>query len=245
MIGRTRRAHQHHRLRLAILPQPDDTTCGPTCLHAIYRYYGDEIELPTLVDEVTTLPGGGTLAVSLACHALRRGYDATIYTYNLLLFDPTWFTKSNSNIPQLLAEQLRAKPDRKLELATRAYLDFFELGGALRYEELTADLVRRPLKRGVPVLTGLSATYLYGCARERDDDYDSIGGTPAGHFVVISGYDTKTRDVLVADPLHDNPRYQSSLYRVGLSRLIGAVLLSIVTYDANLLVITPRSNRST
>jgi hypothetical protein len=32
---------------------------------------------------------------------------------------------------------------------------------------------------------------------------------------------------------------------VGLSRLIGAVLLSIVTYDANLLVITPRSNEGT
>jgi len=209
-------------------------------LHAIYRYYGDDIALATVVNETTTLPEGGTLAVSLACHALGRGYDATIYTYNLLLFDPTWFS-DDSDIPRLLTEQLRARPDHKLGLATRAYLDFFELGGTLRFEELTAALVRRPLKRGVPVLTGLSATYLYGCARERDDEYDPIGGMPTGHFVVISGYDTRTRQVLVADPLHDNPRYQSPMYRVGLSRLIGAVLLSIVTYDANLLVITPRS----
>ncbi len=244
MVGRRRRTHQRHSLRLDVLPQPDDTTCGPTCLHAIYRYYGDKIELPAVVNEVTALPGGGTLAVSLACHALRRGYDATIFTYNLLLFDPTWFGTHDSDIPRCLVEQLRARPDRKLGLATRAYLDFFELGGSLRYEELTADLVRRPLKRGVPILTGLSATYLYGCARERDDEYDSIAGTPAGHFVVISGYDTKTRQVLIADPLHDNPRYRSPLYRVGLCRLIGAVLLSIVTYDANLLVITPRSHRS-
>ena len=244
MVGKRRRTRRQHRLRLAVQPQPDDTTCGPTCLHAIYRYYGDDIELPAVVNEVTALPGGGTLAVSLACHALRRGYDATIYTYNLLLFDPTWFSAPDADLPRLLVEQLRARPDRKLELATRAYLEFFERGGSLRYEELTAALVRRPLKRGMPVLTGLSATYLYGCARERDDEYDSIAGMPAGHFVVISGYDTKTRQVLIADPLHDNPRYRSPLYRVGLARVIGAVLLSIVTYDANLLVITPRSNGS-
>lgn len=225
-----------------MLPQPDDTTCGPTCLQAIYRYYDDDIELPAVVNEVNALPGGGTLAVSLACHALRRGYDATIYTYNLLLFDPTWFAGEGHDLSRFLAEQLRARPDPKLALATRAYLEFFELGGTLRYEELTADLVRRPLKRGVPILTGLSATYLYGCARERNDDYDPIAGTPTGHFVVISGYDTRSRQVLIADPLHDNPRYRTPVYRVGLSRVIGAVLLSIVTYDANLLVITPRTS---
>ncbi len=28
------------RLLLTMLPQPDETTCGPTCLHAIYRYWG-------------------------------------------------------------------------------------------------------------------------------------------------------------------------------------------------------------
>ena len=32
-----------------------------------------------------------TLAVLLGCHALRRGYEATIYTFNLQVFDPTWF----------------------------------------------------------------------------------------------------------------------------------------------------------
>ena len=32
---------------------------------------------------------GGTFAVFLACDALRKGYCATIYTYNLMVFDPT------------------------------------------------------------------------------------------------------------------------------------------------------------
>lgn len=60
-----------------------------------------------------------------------------------------------------------------------------------------------------------------------------------GHFVVLSGYDPEHREVTVADPLHNNPRYGSPYYGVGVERLISSILLGIVTYDANLLVITP------
>ena len=80
------------RIALDILSQPDETTCGPTCLHAVYRYYRDDISLKQVISEAHLLEGGGTLEVLLACHALRRGYRATIYTYNLQVFDPTWFT---------------------------------------------------------------------------------------------------------------------------------------------------------
>lgn len=227
-----------------MLPQPDPTTCGPTCLHAIYDFYGDPIPLDEVVRDVATLPGGGTLAVWLACHALRRGYRATIYTYNLQLFDPTWFKGPDQDIPARLAAQRRAKRDPKLAHATRAYLEFFDLGGKLKFKSLTPDLLSRPLTRGVPVLTGLSATYLYRCARERDDEYDDIGGQPTGHFVVVSGYDPVSRKVQVSDPLHDNPRYGTHTYRVRVERLIAAVLLGIVTYDANLLLITPDPARA-
>lgn len=61
-------------LHLEILPQPDDTTCGPTCLHAVYSYFGDALDLSTVIGEVQTLEEGGTLAVLLGLHALRRGY---------------------------------------------------------------------------------------------------------------------------------------------------------------------------
>ncbi|HPF71947.1 MAG TPA: cysteine peptidase family C39 domain-containing protein, partial [Candidatus Krumholzibacteria bacterium] len=75
-------------LPFEIAPQPDETTCGPTCLHAIYRYYGDDIPLDQVVREVPTLEQGGTLAVLLAGHALARGYRAAIHTYKLQIFDP-------------------------------------------------------------------------------------------------------------------------------------------------------------
>ena len=221
--------------------QPDDTTCGPTCLKAVYDYYGDTISLTQIIDEVEGMESGGTLAVFLACHALRRGYLATIYTYNLHVFDPTWFSTGDTDLHQVLSEQLAAKDDARLRFAIPGYQKFLSLGGVIRFEDLTTKLIRRPLTRGVPILTGLSATYLYREAREfgPDGDEDPIRGTPAGHFVVLCGYDKTRREVLVADPLDPNPLSESHIYAESIERVIGAILLGIITYDANLLIIEP------
>lgn len=230
-----------HTIDIDILPQPDEQTCGPTCLHAVYRYYEDDVPLADMIGQIGTLATGGTLAVLLGCHALQRGYEATIYTYNLQLFDPSWF-KDGGIDPRIdMSERLRAqfaaKHGHKLEVATRAYLDYLERGGKLAYCDLNADLLLYYLKRDQPILTGLSATYLYGCQREYNDEYDDIRGEPAGHFVVVCGYERHSGDVLIADPLHDNPRFGDRYYHVSIERLIGAILLGALSYDANLLVI--------
>jgi hypothetical protein len=230
------------RLELHIQAQPDDATCGPTCLQAVYRFYGETLPLEPLIGEVRALETGGTLAVDLACHALRRGYAASIYTYNLMLFDPTWFAEPDVDLAAKLASQAARKPDPKLRVATRSYLEFLKLGGELRFQELRPALLRRTLKQGHPILCGLSATYLYGCAREAGTDrleYDDVGGSPVGHFVVLAGYDPKRREILVADPLQDNPRFGHHYYWVAIQRVLGSILLGVLTYDANFLVLQP------
>lgn len=226
------------RLELAILPQPSDTTCGPTCLHAVYDYYGDERPLDEVIAEVQVVETGGTLAVLLACHALRSGYRATIYSYNLQVFDPSWF-REGVDLRAKLRERLASTEDPRIRVAATAYSQFLELGGEVRFEILTPSLLRQYLEEGKPILTGLSATYLYESPRERADLPDDVAGDPVGHFVVLAADDAETGEVLVADPLHDNPRYGSPYYRVDVHRLIGAILLGILTYDANLLVIEP------
>ena len=229
-------------LQLPILPQPDDTTCGPTCLHAVYNYYRDPIPLSQVIKEVHILEGGGTLEVLLACHALRRGYKATIYTYNLNIFDPTWFDGQPVDLAEKLQLQLAAKKKPKLAVATRAYLEYLRLGGVIRFQDLNSALLRKYLKQGTPILCGLSATYLYHCAREHGPhlDYDDVRGASSGHFVVLCGYDMHSRHVLVADPLHQNPMQTGHYYEVPIHRLIGAILLGILTYDGNLLIIEPQ-----
>lgn len=222
--------------------QPDPESCGPTCLHAVYRHFGDRRPLSTIIDEVGCLDEGGTLEVLLGRHALRHGYRVTIYTYNLTLFDPTWFDGSADHLRGKLRLQATAKPDPKLQFATQAYCSFLQGGGVVRMEDLTVALLRRYLKRGVPLLTGLSATYLYQCRRERPSDLedDDVEGAPVGHFVVLCGYDPDTRRVRIADPYRSNPLSVDQPYEVPIERVLCAILLGIVTYDASLMVVEPR-----
>lgn len=231
------------RLHLEILPQPDNVTCGPTCLHAVYRYFNDELSLEEVIREIPQLQEGGTLAVLLGCHALRRGYEATITTCNLQVFDPTWFTPTARPLEDRLRAQLAVKDSPKLAVATRGYLEFLRLGGRIQMEDFTGTLIRRHLKREVPILTGLSATNLYRCAREFGPgcEADDIRGVPVGHFVVLCGYDRRERTVLVADPWA-NPSGIGHHYNVSVDHVIRSILLGILTYDANLLVIQPHKS---
>lgn len=230
------------QLKLEILPQPNNTTCGPTCLHAVYRYFGDELPLDQVIRETPALQEGGTLAVLLGCHALRRGYDATIYTYNMQVFDPTWFLPGAPPMQQRLQAQMAVKESPKLQFASRAYLEFLDAGGILRMEDLTRKLIRRHVGKSQPILTGLSATYLYQDPREIGPRFepDDVRGLPQGHFVVLCGYDRAAKKVLVADPLMPNPMAPEHLYLVDVDRVVCAILLGILTYDANLLIVKPR-----
>lgn len=250
-----------HSLQLEIQAQPTDSSCGPTCLAAVYRYWGDVVDLHSVIGEIGELGSGGTLAVQLACHALTRGYDAVITTYNLQLFDPTWFRYSGADFAGFLSDKLEQQRALKLgregidharlQQATESYLKFLSLGGTLRMQALDSELIRVTLTQGIPILCGLSATYLYQEAREvpllgdpsRTSKPDDVAGEPSGHFVVLHGFDPEKRIVRIADPLHPNPFAPTSIYSAALSQVISAILLGIVTYDANLLTLSPRQKR--
>lgn len=232
-------------LHFDIRPQPDNATCGPTCLHAVYRYFGDSISLSRVIADVPMLESGGTLSVYLANHALRRGYQTTIIPYNLQIFDPTW----SQVPPDDIAEKLRRQRAIKQDLpgfvgVTDAYLDYLQLGGRLKFKVLTAALIRKYLNRGIPIMTGLSATYLYNSPREYDADdrvvYDDVRGEPAGHFVVLAGYNRERRRALVADPYLPNPLADGQHYSVDIYCLVCAIMLGILTDDGDLLIIHPK-----
>ena len=148
---------------------------------------------------------------------------------------------------RFLREQMEFKHKRrKLKVASQAYIKFLEAGGEVRNIELDESLIKNYLKQSIPIVTGLSATYLYGTAREipQFDIYDSIKGEPAGHFVVITGYDEDKNCVHITDPNEPNPIGQGKVYSVSFARLINSIMLGIVTYDANLLIIEPKEKKA-
>jgi hypothetical protein len=98
-------------LDVSISKQPDNTTCGPTSLHAVYSYYNDTISLEQTIGEITQFDqGGGTLAVVLGKHAIKRGYSVTIYSFNIKIFDPSWFDKGETFIRARVRTVIEQKP---------------------------------------------------------------------------------------------------------------------------------------
>ncbi len=185
------------------------------------------------------------MGARLACSwhtALRYGFFATIYSYNLRVFDPTWQGLSTDELQAKLAERADWVRSAKLVRATDAYREFLAEGGRIRFADLTRALLVRHLRQGRPILTGLSATYLYRIMREHGSEYDDIRGEPSGHFVVICGYYPKSDRFVLRDPSFHIPFSQSGRYSVPADRLISAILLGDITYDAVLLVLGRRKD---
>ena len=222
--------------------QPDDDTCGATALQAVYRQFGMDRPLRQVVDEVHQVEDGGTLAVLLGIHALGQGLHARLYSYNLRVFDPTWDGLPPKVLRQKLIAQTRIKEGKKLHAACLAYARYLKDGGEIRFDDPAPELLRSYFNRRLPVLAGLSATYLYKSKREYADSkgrsiHHDLRGKPMGHFVVLTGMEQK--HVFVADPYQDNPMAEGRSYEVPVGRLINSIMLGIVTYDANLLILSP------
>lgn len=219
--------------------QPTETTCGPTCLHSIFNYLKKPIPLKKTMAEVRYLDTGGTMGEALGIYALENNLKATVYTHNLNVFDPTWFKLSKKEIIKKLRLQIRAPKTLKIKKSSKLYIDFLKLGGNVKFKPLTTSFLYNLLQEKGPVIVGLSSTYLYMSARERNDDNeaDDILGSPQGHFVILGGMSHDHSEVEVFDPLDENPISKSNNYKIDSTRFINSILIGAITYDANIIVI--------
>lgn len=242
---RTQRSRVAHELPLQHFQQPDDVTCGPTCLRKVYGFYGIDLRLDEVLGEIDRNEDGGTLAVYLAIAAARRGFRARIYSYDLRIFDPTWKGLGPGALTGKIQARLPYLRHPKARNAGEAYLEYLRLGGTLAFNELTPRLLKEILDRDHPVLAGLSATYLYRMPRERHHPVthelldDDVAGDPVGHFIVVSGYERWGRRFVVLDPSAHVPVSEDGRLLVDAQRLINAILLGDLTYDAVLLELWP------
>jgi hypothetical protein len=229
------------KLEVSVSSQPDDESCGITCLQAIYDYYGQETSFEKLQTEIEHFHTGGTVSVNLARHALHHGYSAEIYTYNIKIFDPTWKALAGKDLASKLKLRQKKSRSKKQKKVIGFYQDFIRKGGVVKFDDLDETLLDRLFAKRRPVICGLSATYLYQNMRETPNNQeDDIVGHPVGHFVVVSDWDSKSRHVTIHDPLRKNPISNTGTYRLPFGKFSNAVMLGILTYDENLLVIAKK-----
>ena len=227
------------------LRQPDEVSCGPTCLTVVLWHLGDTHSFEEVDARVDRNREGGTIAVFLGRAALDLGYRATLTSYNVRIFDPTWRDLSSDELIDRLVRRRATLDDEKLAVAHDAYVSFLREGGSVSFEELRPRLLFDWLRQGVPVLCGLSSTYLYRAPRENPwtQEADPIGGQPAGHFVVVCGADRARKTFTVYDPYPGHPMGEQARYEVAARRLLNAILLGDVTHDAVLLTVEPQEVR--
>ena len=113
------------------------------------------------------------------------------------------------------------------------------------FQTLNTALLNNYFKKNIPIMTGLSATYLYGCLREYYTDegisvYDDVRGSPCGHFVILCGYDEGKKHAIIADPHKENPLAHNNYYYVDINRLINAIMLGVITSDGTLIIVEPK-----
>lgn len=222
------------------IEQPDDLTCGPTALLQIYRYHGVARTHEELFGSYRRNPDGGTLAVYLALAALADGFRPTLYTFNLDVFDPTWADLEPAALIAKLEERSREVEGERLSRLRRiiaAYVELIAGGGSVRLVDLDRRLLVGMLAAGQPILTGLSATWLYRTKRELAEEDDDVAGWPVGHFVVVSGYDPVHDLFSIVDPMRETPFGDGGVYAVASERLMASILLGDATDDAVLLVL--------
>ncbi len=256
---------QRPPLRRLLLPiqrisQPDEVSCGPTCVAQVLRLFGETRPLSDLLNQVRRNADGGTQAVWLGQLALDLGYRARLYPFGVRVFDPTWWRLEPAELISRLEARsaaLSRQPGRERDvITTDAWRDFVSAGGKVAFVEPSPKLLVRILDRGRPIICGLSASWLYRESRERPDDNvsDDILGEPVGHFVVVRGYTGGGLHLHIVDPADDPPPSLPSPkaappsahgeYPLPASRLLHAVLLGDTTRDAVLLEIWPARPRS-
>jgi len=244
---RRKKIKPNSKLKFKISPQPNETTCGPSCLYSIYRFLGDHISLNKVIEEIYQFEeGGGTLGVILGNHALLRDFKATLYTINLKVMDPTWADLPMPSIKKKLEYRLLHRQLKKERMALEQYIKFLDLGGSIRIREMTSRLISNYLSKGTPILCGLSSTWLYQTKRELPDKNieDDVLGEPEGHFVVLYGYNAKTKMVNIGDPYYGNPFSNKLYYKAHIRKVLTAIYLGVLTFDGNILVLEKKSGNS-
>ena len=177
-----------------MIAQPDDATCGPTSLHAVYRYFGQELDLASVIDAVAYLEGGGTLAAYLGLDVLAsrvRGLHLLLRPSPVRPYlGGTGYALSHRQATTAAFLQKEGSSSGRPRKPTSAFCNT----GASCGLPTSRSTCSAPISTGkLPVLAGLSATYLYRTMREyaiapNQTAYHDLQGEPAGHFVVLYGF---------------------------------------------------------
>lgn len=230
-------------MRLNILPQINHQLSGAETLRGIYAYYGEDISMDDLVVSTTRFSNRRLRPLALAIDALERGYAVTVHCCDTRIFDLSWMGLVSSELKEKL-EYHKSKADSvHLTQTFDAYIQILEKGGTIDLSEINRAVIRKAVELKAPIIAAVSATHLFHSKREYLDSkdrpvLDDAKGKTAGHLVAVTAWVGK--EITLHDPYLANPITGKAKYKVYISRLMRSILLGVLSYDAQMVVITKK-----
>lgn len=175
------------KLKVPRFKQTDPMGCGHASLQEVFVYYGKNVPQSKILRDIG-VRGYGSWITQLGLYAMKNGFKAKIITEDANYLDPTWKKLSKKNLIKKLRVALKKANGRMKKDAYRYLIKFLKNGGYLEFRQATKSDVVRYLKKKIPVIMCLSSTVLHKGRRYGKKGKRSEYGYPAGHFVVVSGY---------------------------------------------------------
>ena len=182
-------------LPIKIAAQPDDTTCGPTSLHAIYDFYQDSITLKKVIKDINVFdPSWFALDKKELIEKLKQRYDK----------------RKGVKLKAAIKEYMKF-------LKAGGEIRFDDLSPELVSDILANDT---PILTGLSS-TWLYQSKRENSISNKTDD---IGGDPAGHFVIVNGLQddiVSVADPYLKNPISNDHFYKIDINRFINAILLG------------------------
>jgi hypothetical protein len=212
--------------------------CRSAALAQVLNYFGDPSSSKDISNYCTKSTKFRDWDYLLGLYAISRGFNATIHTRSISIFDPTWFKICRSDLLVKLSKKVenlsdlsaRAEGFKKFELEAKRVIEFLNAGGDLNFSPFSINCMNSYLDKKIPIITTFTGPLLYGLPKETFGQADDIGGDPWKHSLVISSYSKE--NFRVVDP----SKIKGRRYDVKADSLLD----SMIRYDSNFLAVFPR-----
>ena len=185
--------------------------CGPTCLKEVFDFYNYKIDLKTIIKGTKSEKKYIDWDYKLGLFALKCGFKVDVYTLTTDIFDPTWYNFKKDVLLKQLKKRLNfvSKNNKKdvkdgyiwwwYKPALESIIKFIKAGGNIKFVPISKNLIIKLLKKGIPIIAPLNSTLIYKIRRVYRNNFDDIKGEYVGHFIVISGYDSRKDKFILVD----------------------------------------------
>lgn len=230
---------------IARIPQQEEADCVQACAAQILSHFGTKksvseikAEVPVFVDSHGTKLG--TSIGHVAVYFLSLGFEVTLHTSDVVLFDTTWKQLSKQELVARLQDRAANLTHAiygrdAIQAITDGFVQFLQRGGMLVQAVVDEKYLVQLLTEG-PVYAVVNYQFLYDKPKYRfvgdTLEDDPVRGDPSTHAVLITGY--KNGLFCLLDP---NAEFQVAEQWVAASKLIASYYLADVNLDPILITL--------